>query len=245
MAVATTLVTPLLLKLTLAAPAAGEPALGGAALRRRRSRRKAHKPAPRDSSDPIPEGGFLFSGKSLFRRLIVPFLVLALLMAFTGVASAQSADPMTEELATAINVMWMLMAGFLVFFMQAGFALVETGFTRAKNVAHTMMMNMMVFCIGAIGYCLVGFGLQFGGVNFTFPAVNGSAEWAFSPTTLGDWGDTLSVWLLRIDQNGILGGSGFMLTGSARTAASWRSSSSRWSSWTRPRPSRPARWPNG
>ena len=83
--------------------------------------------------------------------------------------------------------MWMLIAGFLIFFMQAGFALVETGFTRAKNVAHTMMMNMMVFCIGAIGFWLVGFGLAFGGVNFTFPAVGGLAEWAFSPTTLGQW----------------------------------------------------------
>ena len=109
--------------------------------------------------------------------------------------------------------MWMLIAGFLIFFMQAGFALVETGFTHAKNVAHTMMMNMMVFCIGAIGFWLVGFGLAFGGVNFTFPAVGGSAEWAFSPTTLGQWGDTLNVWLLRIDQIGILGGSGFMLNG--------------------------------
>jgi Amt family ammonium transporter len=72
---------------------------------------------------------------------------------------------------------------------------------------------MMVFCIGAIGFWLVGFGLAFGGVNFTFPAVGGSAAWAFSPTTLGQWGDTLSVWLLRIDQIGILGGSGFMLNG--------------------------------
>jgi Amt family ammonium transporter len=59
----------------------------------------------------------------------------------------------------------------------------------------------------------VGFGLAFGGVNFTFPAVGGSAAWAFSPTTLGQWGDTLNVWLLRIDQIGILGGSGFMLNG--------------------------------
>ena len=78
-------------------------------------------------------------------------------MAFTGIASAQSTGPTTEDLATAINVMWMLVAGFLIFFMQAGFALVETGFTRAKNVAHTMMMNMMVFCIGAIGYLAGGF----------------------------------------------------------------------------------------
>jgi hypothetical protein len=51
----------------------------------------------------------------------------------------------------AINVMWTLLAGFLVMFMQAGFALVETGFTRAKNVAHTMMMNFMVYAIGMTG----------------------------------------------------------------------------------------------
>ena len=42
-----------------------------------------------------------------------------------------------QFLTTATNVLWLLLAGFLVFFMQAGFALVETGFTRAKNVAHT------------------------------------------------------------------------------------------------------------
>ena len=151
--------------------------------------------------------------KAFTRRLILPLLVLALLVGFTGIASAESTGPTTEDLATAINVMWMLVAGFLIFFMQAGFALVETGFTRAKNVAHTMMMNMMVFCIGAVGFWLVGFGLAFGGVNFTFPAVGGAAEWAFSPTTLGAWGNTLNVWLLRIDQIGILGGSGFMLAG--------------------------------
>ncbi len=119
------------------------------------------------------------------------------------------------ELATAINIFWMLICGFLVFFMQAGFALVETGFTRAKNVAHTMMMNMMVFCIGALGYWLVGFGFQFGGVNAVFPATATAPEWAFSPTTLGAWGDALGTWLIKIDQHGILGGAGFMLTGIA------------------------------
>ena len=49
-----------------------------------------------------------------------------------------------QLLTTAANVLWLLLAGFLVFFMQAGFALVETGFTRAKNVAHTMGMNFLV-----------------------------------------------------------------------------------------------------
>lgn len=48
----------------------------------------------------------------------------------------------------AINIMWTLITGFLVMFMQAGFALAETGFTRARNVAHTMMMNFMIYAIG-------------------------------------------------------------------------------------------------
>lgn len=124
-----------------------------------------------------------------------------------------------EELATAINIFWMLLGGFLVFFMQAGFALVETGFTRAKNVAHTMMMNLMVFCIGALGYWLVGFAFQFGGVNYTFPAVGSNAAFSFAPTTLGDLGTTLQTWLIRIGQFGILGGSGFMLTGMVTSGA--------------------------
>ena len=56
-----------------------------------------------------------------------------------------------------------MLVGFLVFFFQAGFAMVETGFTRAKNAAHTMTMNFVVFLVGAIGYFLVGFALQMGG----------------------------------------------------------------------------------
>ena len=65
----------------------------------------------------------------------------------------------------AINVVWTLLAGFLVMFMQAGFALVETGFTRAKNVAHTMGMNFMVYAIGMLGYWICGYALQMGGVG--------------------------------------------------------------------------------
>ena len=117
-----------------------------------------------------------------------------------------------DDTTVSLNVLWVLIAGVLVFFMQAGFALVETGFTRAKNVAHTMMMNMMVFCIGAIGYWLTGFALQFGGVNYTFPDVNGMGAWAFSPITMGDWTGLLDKPLL-IGGQGVLGLTGFMLGG--------------------------------
>jgi Amt family ammonium transporter len=65
----------------------------------------------------------------------------------------------------AINMMWTLLTGFLVMFMQAGFALAETGFTRARNVAHTMMMNFMVYAIGMTGYWIMGFALHMGGLG--------------------------------------------------------------------------------
>jgi ammonium transporter, Amt family len=151
--------------------------------------------------------------KRVIKRWAVVSWVLVFLLAISGSASAQSDGPTTKDLGESLNIMWMLIAGFLVFFMQAGFALVETGFTRAKNVSHTMMMNMMVFCIGAIGYWLVGFAFQFGAVNFTYPGIHGLAAWAHSPTTLGDWKGALATPLLHIGQHGILGGSGFGLLG--------------------------------
>jgi len=65
--------------------------------------------------------------------------------------------------AISINFIWVLLTGFLVMFMQAGFALVETGFCRAKNAAETMMMNFMVYGLGMAGYWVCGYALQMGG----------------------------------------------------------------------------------
>jgi Amt family ammonium transporter len=65
----------------------------------------------------------------------------------------------------AINFMWTLVTGFLVMFMQAGFAIVETGLCRAKNANHTMMMNFMVYGAGMLAYWLIGFTIQMGGVG--------------------------------------------------------------------------------
>ena len=64
-----------------------------------------------------------------------------------------------------INFVWTLLAGFLVMFMQAGFAMVETGFCRAKNAAHTMSMNFMVYPLGMFAYWVCGYALQMGGVG--------------------------------------------------------------------------------
>jgi Amt family ammonium transporter len=82
------------------------------------------------------------------------------------------AEPLAAKVADvvghnriAINIVWTLVAGFLVMFMQAGFAMVETGFTQAKNAGHTMAMNFMVYPLGMLGYWICGFALQMGGVG--------------------------------------------------------------------------------
>lgn len=61
-----------------------------------------------------------------------------------------------------INSLWVLFAGVLVFFMQAGFALLEAGLARQKNTVNILMKNFMDFGLGTIGYCIVGFGLMYG-----------------------------------------------------------------------------------
>lgn len=88
------------------------------------------------------------------------------------VPASKAGEPTISEIADAVghnriaeNIMWTLITGFLVMFMQAGFAMVETGFTRAKNVAHTMGMNFMVYGIGVLGFWICGFALMFGGVG--------------------------------------------------------------------------------
>lgn len=88
------------------------------------------------------------------------------------IAAKEAGKPTLEEVAIAvghnkisINFVWTLVAGFLVMFMQAGFAMVETGFTRAKNVSHTMAMNFMVYPLGMLGFWICGFAFMFGGVG--------------------------------------------------------------------------------
>lgn len=87
-----------------------------------------------------------------------------------------------EEAAVASNLdtVWILIAGFLVFFMQAGFALVEAGFVRARNVVNIFMKNLFDLSVGAIAYWLVGFGIMFGAGNQFFGtewfALNGLPE---------------------------------------------------------------------
>jgi len=109
----------------------------------------------------------------------------------------------------SINFVWVLIAGFLVIFMQAGFALVETGLCRAKNAAHTMSMNFLVYALGMFGFFVSGFALMCGGMNGT--AIGGPASLGSLPTlshmfTFGSAVNGDHGW-------GLFGTSGFFLTG--------------------------------
>lgn len=87
---------------------------------------------------------------------------------------------------SATDVIWVLVAAILVFFMQAGFALCEAGLTRAKNTGNILMKNMMDFCIGTPCFWLIGFGIMFAGsgplIGGFDPLIRGSYDFGTLPT---------------------------------------------------------------
>ena len=109
----------------------------------------------------------------------------------------------------AINTVWTLVCGFLVMFMQAGFAMAETGFTRAKNAGHTMAMNFMVYALGMIGFWLCGYALQMGGAG-PFATLGGGA------TMNGEF--TIKLFGKEF---GLFGTKGFLLSGEAYDVAAF------------------------
>ena len=124
----------------------------------------------------------------------------------------------------AINFVWTLITGFLVMFMQAGFAIVETGLCRAKNANHTMMMNFMVYGFGLFAYWVCGFAIQMGGRSGTVS----TAGWGFNPLN-----SEYTIHLLGYDW-GLFGTHGLLPERRVpMMSASWSSSCSKWSSWIR------------
>ncbi|MDY5612809.1 ammonium transporter [Dysosmobacter sp.] len=84
---------------------------------------------------------------------------------------------------SSVNTIWVLLGAALVFFMQAGFAMCEAGFTRAKNTGNILMKNLMDFCIGTPTYWILGFGIMFGGA--------GAIIGGFDPFVRGSYADIL------------------------------------------------------
>jgi Amt family ammonium transporter len=130
--------------------------------------------------------------------------ILLILIALTSVPAALAADPdptvFTNKAAidlvqTHANYLWTLVAACLVFFMQAGFALVEAGFTRAKSSINIMMKNLMDFSIGSIAFWAIGFGLMFGASATGWFGTTGFFLSDFTPD--GDpW--VLAFWMFQV-----------------------------------------------
>lgn len=131
-------------------------------------------------------------------KLLLPLAVVC----FPATAQEGAAAPTPEELKNAIaalqkqtDIVWTLVAAALVFFMQAGFAMVETGFTRAKNAGNIMMKNLLDFSMGGFAYWAIGFGLMFGVSNGFTGWTNFFAD--FDNSTIdGQWGFTF--WLFQV-----------------------------------------------
>ena len=87
-----------------------------------------------------------------------------------------------EDITLLLNIVWTMVAAFLVFFMQAGFAAVEAGFTRAKNSNNIVMKNLMDFALGTTFFFIVGFALMFGNDFNGFVGISGF----FNPQALAD-----------------------------------------------------------
>ncbi len=93
----------------------------------------------------------------------IVFLFIIGLIGFPSQASAQGtpAEPAPALPQDVANIIWLCLTGFLVFFMQAGFAMVEAGMTRAKNSANIMMKNLLDFCFGAVLFWAIGYAIMY------------------------------------------------------------------------------------
>ncbi len=135
--------------------------------------------------------------------------------AFDDFQAQAAKEPLTLKLADSVghiriatNFAWTLNTGYLVLFMQAGFALLTCGLVRKKNAAHLMMLNFAAYVFAFLAYYAVGYAFQFGAV-----AINAA------PTNLGGI-PTLNKFLIGGGQWGFVGGKGFFLTGPAYDSAS-------------------------
>jgi ammonium transporter, Amt family len=81
---------------------------------------------------------------------------------YVAVAQTPAAGPSTADLKVALDTLWVSLAAFLVFFMNAGFCMLETGFCRQKNAVNVLSKNLIVFALATVTFWAIGFGLMFG-----------------------------------------------------------------------------------
>jgi ammonium transporter, Amt family len=128
-------------------------------------------------------------------KIAFGFVLLGACLARADEPSSMSNKEAIELVQAHADYIWTLIAACLVFFMQAGFAMVETGFTRAKNAINIMMKNLMDFSLGSLAFWAVGFGLMFG---VTGTGWFGTSGFFFSDYTLGGDPWVLAFWMFQV-----------------------------------------------
>jgi ammonium transporter, Amt family len=132
------------------------------------------------------------------RLLVGAALAAAVLVALAAPAAAQEGEgPSVEQsvvdLGQQVNLLWIVIGALLVIFMQAGFALVETGFCRAKHAAHVVSTNFAIFGLGFVAFFLVGYAFMFGGYSYVLDGFDFGYGQAVGDKLIG-FGDWTFLW---------------------------------------------------
>jgi ammonium transporter, Amt family len=132
------------------------------------------------------------------KRLFIIFALLALLGgAFLSAQESYTKGEADAAFATtgSMTMIWMVLGAALVFVMQAGFAMVEVGLTRAKNTANILMKNLMDFCLGSLAFFFVGWGLMYGASK---GGLFGSDQFFLLGVSPGDWANKMRDWFFQV-----------------------------------------------
>ena len=135
----------------------------------------------------------------VMKRIMLTLLFVAIFItrvwAGDDSPTVESNKNLIDLVQSHADYVWTLVAAALVFFMQAGFAMVETGFTRAKNAVNIMMKNLMDFCVGSLAFWAVGFGIMFGvSANGWF----GTSGFFLSDFKVGGDPWVLAFWMFQV-----------------------------------------------
>lgn len=123
------------------------------------------------------------------KKILLTLCILLLLASYLMAGDGQS----LETTVRGLDTVWVLLAAFLVFLMQAGFSLLEAGFIRAKNVCNVLMKNLLDFCMASLGFFIFGYALMFGDGNPFF----GTQGWMLSGAQSGADISIYAFWLFQ------------------------------------------------
>ncbi|MBP7088934.1 MAG: ammonium transporter, partial [Candidatus Omnitrophica bacterium] len=127
----------------------------------------------------------------MFKKIILLVSLLIATLSFN--ASASEEQLQNYALKLGLDTLWVLLTAFLVFFMQAGFGMVEAGFIRAKNTCNILTKNFLDFCMASLGFFIFGYAIMFGPGN----AFIGLKGWFLNGASSGSDVPLFAFWLFQ------------------------------------------------